>query len=206
MRVAGAALGLVSVFLLGHFLLKPEFMQTTEYPVPNTFDSFRQVHLTANAASDQLNNTSSEVHPDSIAFETPRLFNLDVRSGIREAVSRIKSGDELVLLTSDRKGIRAAVNMVLQLHRFDVRHILILMGKRADCQFAQKRWSWLSCGWSNGLAGFERYQHGTTMTSEGVRLWALWSAKWLIMARLIELKASAAPVVNRARFFAFPSQ
>eukprot|EP00966_Prymnesium_polylepis_P215395 4988295-Prymnesium_polylepis.1 len=80
--------------------------------------------------------------------------------------------------------------MALQLRRFDIRHHLVLMGRRSDCERAQRGWPWLPCGWSRGLVGFDRYQYGTSMTAAGVRLWALWSAKWLILARLIELKVN----------------
>ena len=121
----------------------------------------------------------------------PRPFDLDSRSGLRDAIASVASdAGELVLLTSDGPGIRAAVNMALQLHRFDIRHHLVLMGARSDCERAQRGWPWLACGWSGGLAGFERYAHGTSMSADGVRLWALWSAKWLILARLVELRAN----------------
>ena len=126
------------------------------------------------------------------AAAAPAPFDLDSKVGLRDAIASVASGDdsELVLLTSDGKGIRAAVNMALQLRRINIRHHLVLMGHRSDCERAQRGWPWLNCGWSHGLVGFDRYQYGTSMTAAGVRLWALWSAKWLILARLIELRVN----------------
>ena len=114
-------------------------------------------------------------------------FDLDSKEGLRAAVDQAATSQrELVLLTSDRSGMRAAVNMALQLRLYSIKHSLVLMGKRVDCTYMQRGWSWLACGWSHGLRGFERYR-GSTLSASGLKLWALWSGKWLIMARLVEL-------------------
>jgi len=63
------------------------------------------------------------------------------------------------------------------------------MGAEADCGHAQAEYMWLAAGWSRGLRGFGRYK-GTGFSQSDVDLWALWSAKWLVLARLVELRAS----------------
>ena len=48
---------------------------------------------------------------------------------------------------------------------------------------AQAVWPWLECGYSAGIPGFERYAFTGV-----VEMWSLWSAKWLVLARLVELQ------------------
>jgi hypothetical protein len=127
---------------------------------------------------------------------------LDSREGLRAAVraaSVMRAGaSELVLLTSDGNGVRAAANIAMQLDRYGIRHHMVLMPSRGECQHAQAMWAWLVCGWSAGLNGFERYR-GTSMSEGGVRLWALWSAKWLLLARLVEVPNRPPALLGRRR-------
>ena len=65
-------------------------------------------------------------------------------------------------------------------------HHLVLADGRAACDDAHATWPWLGCGWSRGVGTpvdrARRYGRGAQ-----VALWALWSAKWLVIARLAEL-------------------
>ena len=129
----------------------------------------------------------------------PPPFDLDSPSGLRATLTLVASRGgwsserpgiaDIVLLTSDRRGVRLAANTALQLRRFGIAHTLVLMGAEADCGHAQAEYMWLAAGWSSGLRGFGRYK-GTGFSQSDVDLWALWSAKWLVLARLVELRAS----------------
>ena len=114
-------------------------------------------------------------------------FDLDRRRGLRAAVAaRAAHGGELVLFTSNAFGIPSAVNMALQLRRLSIEHHLVLADTRETCSTAQRTWPWLGCGWSRGMRGFTK-RYGE---SKQVILWELWSAKWLTVARLAELKVN----------------
>jgi len=129
----------------------------------------------------------------------PPPFDLDSPSGLRATLTLVASRGgwsserpgiaDIVLLTSDRRGVRLAANTALQLRRFGIAHTLVLMGAEVDCGHAQAEYAWLAAGWSRGLRGFGRYK-GTGFSQSDVDLWALWSAKWLVLARLVELRAS----------------
>ena len=113
-------------------------------------------------------------------------FDLDRRRGLRAAVAARAHGGELVLFTSNAFGIPSAVNMALQLRRLSIEHHLVLADARETCSTAQRTWAWLGCGWSHGMRGFTK-RYGE---SKQVILWELWSAKWLTVARLAELKVN----------------
>ena len=113
-------------------------------------------------------------------------FDLDRRRGLRAAVAARAHGDELVLFTSNAFGIPSAVNMALQLRRLSIEHHLVLADTRETCSTAQRTWPWLGCGWSHGMGGFTK-RYGD---SKQVVLWELWSAKWLTVARLAELRVN----------------
>jgi hypothetical protein len=94
---------------------------------------------------------------------------------------------EMILYTSDWRGIAPAVNLMRQLASWSLdRRSLLLADEQRTCHRAVRVWSWLACGWSRGIPGFaERY------ASTGVvQLWTLWSAKWLVLARLVEMRVS----------------
>jgi hypothetical protein len=103
---------------------------------------------------------------------------------VRARASR--SGNELVLFTSDAFGLPAAASLALQLNRLGIFHHLVLTEARRTCEIGQARWPWTGCGWSVGLPGFVQ-RYGDTPKA---RLWSLWSAKWLTIARLAELRAN----------------
>ena len=66
---------------------------------------------------------------------------------------------------------------------------MVLADARGTCAEGHRRWAWLGCGWSSGLPGFEeRYARG--LGGETAKLWSLWSAKWLLVARLVELRVN----------------
>ena len=113
-------------------------------------------------------------------------FDLDRRRGLRAAVAARAHGGEVVLFTSNAQGIPSAVNMALQLRRLSIEHHLVLADTRETCGTAQRTWPWLGCGWSRGMGGFTaRYGGGPQVV-----LWELWSAKWLTVARLAELRVN----------------
>lgn len=104
--------------------------------------------------------------------ETPRgPFNLDQVDGLRYAVRACGKHGEIILFTSNNAGLLNAVNMALQLIALNIAHHLVLADQRVTCVNALARWSWLGCGWSHGLSGFEK-RYGE---SKMVRLWSLWS-------------------------------
>ena len=113
---------------------------------------------------------------------------MDSLTGLSAAISAVAEGDELILYTSDWNAIGWAVNLVRQLavHSLD-RRALLLADKRSTCERALGTWPWLWCGWSRGIPGFERY----AVAGAGViELWTLWSAKWLVLARLVEQRVN----------------
>ena len=106
---------------------------------------------------------------------------MDTTHGMRAAAAVADDG-ELILTTSDWNGVRSAVNLERQLAVLSLdRRLLLLADQRRTCERASLTWPWLACGFSAGIPGFSRY------ASTGVvEMWSLWSAKWLVLARLIE--------------------
>jgi hypothetical protein len=116
-------------------------------------------------------------------------FDLDSRSGLRAAVAARAVGGEIVTFTSNVGGLAAAANMALQLRRHGILQHMVLADAASTCAAGLARWAWLGCGWSSGLPGFEAaYAHG--VGGETAHLWSLWSAKWLLVARLTELRVN----------------
>lgn len=117
-------------------------------------------------------------------------FDLDSRDGLRAAIAaRADRGDDIVLFTSDVKGLPAAANLALQLARHRIHHHLVLADARTTCEAGHARWAWLGCGHSAGLDGFVARYGGESKSSRALaRLWSLWSAKWLVVARLAQLR------------------
>ena len=113
------------------------------------------------------------------------IFNLDAEVGLRAAVEAV--GKELVLLTTNAGGLPSVVNMALQLRRVRVSSLLVLADRRRTCTTARGSLPWLRCGWSGGLGRFERYRDAASGSRDERLLWALWSAKWLTAARLVDL-------------------
>ena len=116
-------------------------------------------------------------------------FNLDRRKGLRAAVAARAVRDEIVTYTSNKKGLSAAANMALQLQRLGITQHLVLADARSTCIAGHARWPWLGCGWSHGLDGFEA-KYAAGYGGETTKLWSLWSAKWLLVARLVELRVN----------------
>ncbi len=143
---------------------------------------------TAATASNTSTARSSRVGP----------FDLDTKSGLRAAAAARAVGGEIVTFTSDVKGLPAAVNMALQLRELRIEHHMVLADSRDVCIQAHLSWAWLGCGWSAGLPGFEaRYSKGVGGAT--AKLWSLWSAKWLLVARLTELRARQSAPAARCR-------
>ena len=116
----------------------------------------------------------------------PRLFDLDSPAGVVSAVATVARNGELILYTSDWNGIGSAINLVRQLALWSLdERALLLADKRTTCTRAIAQWPRIYCGWSGGIPGFERYA-----SSGDVELWGLWSAKWLVLARLVERGAN----------------
>lgn len=116
-------------------------------------------------------------------------FDLDTRRGLRAAVAARTVAHEIVTLTSNVNGLAAAANMALQLRRHGILQHMVLADERATCEAGNARWAWLGCGYSAGLPGFERaYRDG--IGGSTAHLWSLWSAKWLLVARLTELRVN----------------
>ena len=124
----------------------------------------------------------------SLLQPASRIFDLDSLVGIADALAAVAEGDELILYTSDWNGIGWAVNLVQQLAALSLeRRALLLADKQRTCVRALATWPWLWCGWSRGIPGFERYASAGTAVTE---LWTLWSAKWLVLARLVEQRVN----------------
>ena len=118
-------------------------------------------------------------------------FDLDTRHGLRSAVAARAPHGEIATFTSNVKGLEAAANMALQLRRLRIEHHMVLADAEGTCLQGQARWAWLGCGWSVGLPGFEaKYARGSQASRDVARLWSLWSAKWLLVARLVELRVN----------------
>ena len=124
-------------------------------------------------------------HTSVSSATTPGPFDLDEEEGLRAAVDAV--GSELVLLTTNAGGLTSAVNMALQL---GLTAVLVLADRRSTCTTAHASWPWLRCGWSMGLGTFERYRAAPMVSREERLLWALWSAKWLTCARLVDLRVT----------------
>jgi len=127
-------------------------------------------------------------HTSVSSATTPGPFDLDEEEGLRAAVDAV--GSELVLLTTNAGGLTSAVNMALQLRRVGLTAVLVLADRRSTCTTAHASWPWLRCGWSMGLGTFERYRAAPMVSREERLLWALWSAKWLTCARLVDLRVT----------------
>ena len=123
-----------------------------------------------------------------VSATTPGPFDLEDEEGLRAAVAAV--GSELVLLTTNAGGLTSAVNMALQLRRVGLTAVLVLADRRSTCATAHASWPWLRCGWSKGLGTFERYRTAPMVSREERLLWALWSAKWLTTARLVDLRVN----------------
>ena len=113
-------------------------------------------------------------------------FNLDDVQGLHAAARACGRNDEVVLFTSNRGGLLNAANMALQLRALGIPQHMVLADERGTCTDAHAKWAWLGCGWSRGLVGFENRYGESSM----VKLWSLWSAKWLVVARLVELRVN----------------
>ena len=108
---------------------------------------------------------------------------------MRASIAARAVRNEIVTFTSNEKGLPAAANMALQLQRLGIMQHLVLAEARSTCIAGYARWPWLGCGWSRGLDGFEvKYADGYGGST--AKLWSLWSAKWLLVARLVELKVN----------------
>ena len=116
-------------------------------------------------------------------------FNLDSRQGLRAAVAARAVRGEIATWSSDQRGLPAAANMALQLQRFGLSQHVVLADAEATCVTGQSHWPWLGCGWSSGLPGFEE-KYAAGHGGETAKLWSLWSAKWLLVARLVELRVN----------------
>ena len=116
-------------------------------------------------------------------------FNLDRRRGLRAAIRAHAVRNEIITFTSNEQGLEAAANMALQLQRLKLYHHLVLADQRRTCTVGQRRWHWLGCGFSGGLPGFET-KYAAGVGGGTAKLWSLWSAKWLLVARLVELRVN----------------
>ena len=114
-------------------------------------------------------------------------FDLDNQGGLRAAAAARAARGEIVTFSSDQLGLPSAANMALQLRRLRIEHHLVLSDSRATCDAAHRSWAWLGCGWSAGLPGFEA-KYALGVGGSTTKLWSLWSAKWLLVARLTELR------------------
>ena len=136
-----------------------------------------------------LSQPKAAAPPPATSQSSVGPFNLDRRSGLRAAVKARAVRREIVTFTSDTRGLPAAANMALQLSALGITQHMVLADARKTCVTGQTRWAWLGCGWSAGLPGFEeRYARG--LGGETTQLWSLWSAKWLLVARLVELRVN----------------
>ena len=119
-------------------------------------------------------------------------FNLDTRAGRTAAASA--HGHQLVLLTtnSEAASVAQAAGVAWQLRGFGLgQHTLVLVDANATCTqlgTALRRVGVASgaevpgCGWSAAFVG--RFERHYGRRSRPTRLWALWSAKWLLVLRL----------------------
>ena len=138
--------------------------------------------LTSLLRRPRLNSITLTVNRNS---PTPALiFDLDSVSGLTAAIAVAAEQNELILYTSDWKGIASGVNLVEQLavHSLHTR-TLLLADRQSTCERVAATWPWAKCGWSRGIPGFERY---ASTGASLIELWTLWSAKWLVLAKLVE--------------------
>ena len=157
---ARLSLGLLAVFLLAHIFkrfggpLMFGARERTARRIPVAPSELPPVHFSRGRGRMTTAQQSSELRLRS----GPKIFDLDSAANLRAAVNSTAHECELVLLTSDINGIRAAVNMVLQLQRIEIEHQLLLMPSERDCELLHAKWAWLVCGWSAGLGlkGFTR--------------------------------------------------
>ena len=148
------------------------------------------------AAVSSVPSTRSPPH----AASGPLLFDLDLPNQLSAAVASVSEGGEIIMLTSDWNGIGSAVNLVQQLRAWSLeRRVLLLADRQETCARASATWAWLACGWSRGIPGFEHYA-----TTGVVDLWTLWSAKWLVLARLVEMRANVLMTDSDMLFMANP--
>ena len=121
-------------------------------------------------------------------------FDLDSAEGIDGALRATgvdNTSREVILFTSDWTGIVPAVNLVQQLSAWSLdARMLLLADVERTCSRTARAWPLIriACGWSRGIPGF-RERYGSTYGSV-VGLWTLWSAKWLVLARLVERRAN----------------
>ena len=132
-----------------------------------------------------VHDTSSRRHVSERRRGLDSALNLDNISDLRKVID-VADGRELILTTSDWNGVGSAVNLARQLARFSLdRRLLLLADNKRTCSRASTVWSWLVCGYSLGIPGFQaRY---ASLGMPLVDMWNLWSAKWLVLARLCEL-------------------
>ena len=158
-----AARGLAAVLVAAAFLLFVAPQRPAQQPL--------RVRNYLRAAVVQINTSK------------PTLLNLDERAGV-QAAAALAINRELIVTTSDWNGIGSAINLAKQLERFSLnKRLLLVADKQRTCKRTHAVWPWLACGYSAGIPGFERY------ASTGVvEMWSLWSAKWLVLARLVELE------------------
>eukprot|EP00965_Chrysotila_dentata_P233487 6199609-Pleurochrysis_carterae.AAC.3 len=129
------------------------------------------------AAHDGLGQTAAEYPMNG--------FELDSAAGLQAAVRACAVDSELVLLASNSGGLRMTANLALQLRSRRISNTLMLTPNTDICRYAHSSYSWLACGWSNGLRGFENYK-----AYPAWRLWSLWSSKWLLIARLADARVN----------------
>ena len=109
-----------------------------------------------------------------------RPLTLDTADGL-DAAASLAVRRELILTTSDTNGLASAFNLAWQLERLELEGRLLLLADKLETCVEASKSSLLPCGWSVGIPGFERYE-----STGVVKLWTLWSAKWLVLARLVE--------------------
>ena len=147
--------------------------------------------IAANAAEASSVSSAAAAQTASWSMGSVGPFDLDTRHGLRSAVAARAPHGEIATFTSNVKGLEAAANMALQLRRLRIEHHMVLADAEGTCLQGQARWAWLGCGWSVGLPGFEaKYARGSQASRDVARLWSLWSAKWLLVARLVELRVN----------------
>ena len=191
-----AAVGLVVFGLLFTRWFSADVRPSTQVPVRLTpshsiFDTAAAATPAGRDQGPRLDSPASAAPPSSPApaHSLAGPFDLDSRRGLRAAVAARAPHGEIVTFTSDVRGLPAAANMALQLKRLRIGQHLVLADARETCETGHIRWPWLGCGWSAGLPGFEtRYASGAGGAT--ARLWSLWSAKWLLVARLAELRVN----------------
>ena len=124
-------------------------------------------------------------------------MDLDTRAGRTTAAHHASEGDrrQLVLLTTNgaAASVAQAAGVAWQLHGLGLGQLtLVLVDSNATCTQLGTAWRRVGllaggadvpgCGWSAAFVGRLEKYYGRR--SRPTRLWALWSAKWLLMLRL----------------------